>query len=217
MESGSRAFTLFAHFVDIFLRWQRVRCLVGCHLWETCDCVINDHYSVVEHAVEVIGPCLKDLLIVYQQVWAVNTAERKLFRWLRSVCGFQCIVEPLGVVSFCVVFDLIGPGNQLRVLHEWELGQDFALYVGEGSFLCRAGEVILECLKQAVFFSRVERYGCRHENWISLVRSPARLIFFPRIDDNHCDRNHSSLAAVRCFDNGYLGKQPVAWKEYCAN
>ena len=27
---------------------------------------------------------------------------------------------------------------------------------------------------------------------------------------------HSSLTAVRCFDNGYVGKQPVAWKEYCA-
>ena len=21
--------------------------------------------------------------------------------------------------------------------------------------------------------------------------------------------------AVRCFNNGYVGKQPVAWKEYC--
>ena len=21
--------------------------------------------------------------------------------------------------------------------------------------------------------------------------------------------------AVHCFDNGYVGKQPVAWKEYC--
>ena len=21
--------------------------------------------------------------------------------------------------------------------------------------------------------------------------------------------------AVRCFDNGHVGKQPVAWKEYC--
>ena len=37
-----------------------------------------------------------------------------------------------------------------------------------------------------------------------------------RIDDSHCDRIHSSLTAVRCFDNGYVGKQPVAWKEYCA-
>ena len=27
---------------------------------------------------------------------------------------------------------------------------------------------------------------------------------------------HSSLTAVRSFDNVYVGKQPVAWKEYCA-
>ena len=27
---------------------------------------------------------------------------------------------------------------------------------------------------------------------------------------------HSSLTAVRCFDKGYVGKQPVAWKEYCS-
>ena len=40
-------------------------------------------------------------------------------------------------------------------------------------------------------------------------------MFFPRIDDSHCDRIHSSLIAVRCFDNGYVGKQPVACKEYC--
>ena len=38
----------------------------------------------------------------------------------------------------------------------------------------------------------------------------------PRIDDSHCDRIHSSLTAVHCFDNGFVGKQPVAWKEYCA-
>ena len=38
----------------------------------------------------------------------------------------------------------------------------------------------------------------------------------PRIDDSHCDRIHSSLTVVRCFDNSYVGKQPVAWKEYCA-
>ena len=25
-----------------------------------------------------------------------------------------------------------------------------------------------------------------------------------------------SLTALNCFDNGYLGKQPVTWKEYCA-
>ena len=45
---------------------------------------------------------------------------------------------------------------------------------------------------------------------------PARLLFFPRINDSHCDRIHSSLTAVRCFDNGYAGKQSVAWKEYFA-
>ena len=33
--------------------------------------------------------------------------------------------------------------------------------------------------------------------------------------DSHCDRIHSSLTAVCCYDNGYVGKQPVAWKEYC--
>ena len=25
----------------------------------------------------------------------------------------------------------------------------------------------------------------------------------------------SSFTAVRCFDSCYVGKQPVAWKEYC--
>ena len=32
--------------------------------------------------------------------------------------------------------------------------------------------------------------------------------FFPWIDDNHCDRIHSTLTTVHCFDNGYVGKQP---------
>ena len=52
-------------------------------------------------------------------------------------------------------------------------------------------------------------------DWRYLVQSTARPIFFPRIDDSHCDRIHSSLTTVRCFNNGYVGKQPVAWKEYC--
>ena len=43
-----------------------------------------------------------------------------------------------------------------------------------------------------------------------------RPMFFPRIDYGHCDRVHSSLTAAHCFGNGYLGKQAVAWKEYCA-
>ena len=29
-------------------------------------------------------------------------------------------------------------------------------------------------------------------------------------------RELMTVTAVRCFDNGYVGKQPVAWKEYCA-
>ena len=40
-------------------------------------------------------------------------------------------------------------------------------------------------------------------------------IFFPGIDDSHYGRIHCSLTAVHCFDDGYVGKQPVAWKEYC--
>ena len=36
------------------------------------------------------------------------------------------------------------------------------------------------------------------------------------IDDSHYNRIHSSLTTVRCFDSGYVGKHPVAWKEYCA-
>ena len=50
----------------------------------------------------------------------------------------------------------------------------------------------------------------------SKSQSPTRAIFFPRIDDSRCDRIHSSLTAVRCFNNSYVGKQPVAWREYYA-
>ena len=50
----------------------------------------------------------------------------------------------------------------------------------------------------------------------SLVRSPARLIFFSRIDGGHCNMISSSLTAVHCFNNSYVGKQPEDWKEYCA-
>ena len=32
---------------------------------------------------------------------------------------------------------------------------------------------------------------------------------------SHYDRIHSYLTTACCFDNGYVGKQPVAWKEYC--
>ena len=43
-----------------------------------------------------------------------------------------------------------------------------------------------------------------------------RPIFFPRIDDSHCDKIRTSFTAVPCFNNGYVGKQPVALKEHCA-
>ena len=36
------------------------------------------------------------------------------------------------------------------------------------------------------------------------------------INDSHGDRIHSSPTAVHCFDNCSLEKQPVAWKQYCA-
>ena len=49
-----------------------------------------------------------------------------------------------------------------------------------------------------------------------MVRSLAWPVFFPRINDSHCDRIHSSLTIVHCFDNGYVEKQAVAWKEYYA-
>ena len=62
--------------------------------------------------------------------------------------------------------------------------------------MCQAPELTLLC--------------CRLENMRLLV------IFFSRIDNSHCNRIYSSLTAVDCFDNGYAGKQPVAWKEYCA-
>ena len=47
-------------------------------------------------------------------------------------------------------------------------------------------------------------------------KPPARPIYFPRIDDSHSDRIHSPFTPVRCFDNGYVGKQPIAGKEHGA-
>ena len=50
--------------------------------------------------------------------------------------------------------------------------------------------------------------------WEKVNALPAQPIFFPRIDDSHSDRIHSSLTTFHRF--GYVGKQPVALKEYCA-
>ena len=48
-----------------------------------------------------------------------------------------------------------------------------------------------------------------------VIGSILQPIFFSRTDDSHCDRIHSSLTAVHCFDDDYVAKQPFAWKEYC--
>ena len=39
-------------------------------------------------------------------------------------------------------------------------------------------------------------------------------ISFLRIEDSRWNRFYSSHPAVHCFDDGYVGKQSVAWKEY---
>ena len=48
------------------------------------------------------------------------------------------------------------------------------------------------------------------ENRRSLVLSPARPIFFPRIDDSHCDRIHSSPTVIKrwsCEKRGHWSKE----------
>ena len=74
----------------------------------------------------------------------------------------------------------------------------------------------MPCRGKRDSYKIVSRLRCGFENRRSLVRSSARPIFFLRIDDSHCDRIYSSLTAFSCFDNGYVGKQPVALEEYFA-
>ena len=53
-----------------------------------------------------------------------------------------------------------------------------------------------------------------HMTWEQVVAGSISFVakyFFPRIYDSHCDRIHSSLTAVHCFESSYAGKQPVAW------
>ena len=80
-------------------------------------------------------------------------------------------------------------------------------------------EIMLSC-EVPRSFDCLSKYTCTGscglKNRRSLVQFPARPMFFPRNDDSHCNRIHSSLTTFRCFDNGYVGNQPVAWKEYCA-
>ena len=56
--------------------------------------------------------------------------------------------------------------------------------------------------------------------YLTWEREVASLIpdsaFFPRTDNSHCHRFHTSHTPVQCLDNGYVRKQPVAWKEYGA-
>ena len=75
--------------------------------------------------------------------------------------------------------------------------------------------LLQSCKKKKMLVTR-ENAGnpCNFSQFHTMFSSLPKF-FFPRIDDSHCDRIHSSLTTVRCFDNGYVGKQPVAWKEYC--
>ena len=41
-------------------------------------------------------------------------------------------------------------------------------------------------------------------------------MFFPRIDDSHCDRIQSSFTWMIVMMMVVSGKQPVAWEEYFA-
>ena len=52
--------------------------------------------------------------------------------------------------------------------------------------------------------------GSCHSAW----QAPTSLDL--KIDDSHCERIHSPLTAVCCFDDGYVVMHPVARKEYCA-
>ena len=59
------------------------------------------------------------------------------------------------------------------------------------------------------FFGVVTSQDC-------VVKSYAMTKTVPNYNDSNCDRIHSSLTTVRCFDYGHVQKQPVARKEYYA-
>ena len=62
-----------------------------------------------------------------------------------------------------------------------------------------------------MFLRMVGEYG----PW-SLVQALTRQIFSLKTNDS-LNVTWSSLTAVQCFDDGYMGKQQVAWEEYCAD
>ena len=86
--------------------------------------------------------------------------------------------------------------------------------VASSMYIIGAIEILV--VSDAKFNNSLEGYTEPHssvgrlENRRSLVRSPVLSVFFPRIDDNHCDGIDSSLTAVVFFDNEYVGKQLVA-------
>ena len=57
----------------------------------------------------------------------------------------------------------------------------------------------------------------RHNRFYGSITPRRCLVCGPRrIDDSHCNRIHSSLTAIDCLDNGYVGKQQVTLTDYCA-
>ena len=62
-----------------------------------------------------------------------------------------------------------------------------------------------------------EKESMLYTNSLSLyaTRSYPRLshFFFRGPMISHCDRIHFSLTIENCFNDGYMRKQPAAWKE----
>ena len=63
------------------------------------------------------------------------------------------------------------------------------------------------------FFYHARSFSCLNCFLASQVQSLTWPVVFPRIDDSHCNRIHSSLTAVCCLDDSYVGKQQGVWKE----
>ena len=64
--------------------------------------------------------------------------------------------------------------------------------------------------------SSVGSVRCGLENRRSLIRSPARPIFFPRIDDSYCDSILFLCHRCLLFRQWLCGKAASGLKEYCA-
>ena len=84
--------------------------------------------------------------------------------------------------------------------------QDFLLFL---TVFSKA--IFLRVLKAKPYSSAGSVQDLRTGHWLDPVLG---LLFF-QIDDSYCDRIHSSLITVHCFNNGYVGKQLVTWRECC--